>query len=582
MSVEDGGLVAALDDFRRARQRAALEQVLGRLTGRPVDLLSYDDVTRQLKTVGRADRGLRDIPLDAITGSVGRPNDFTRDFLPRNDADEARWARVRAAVTDPAAGGLPPIELYQIGGAYFVIDGHHRVSVARQLGATHIQAYVTELHAKVPLSPNVTPEELVFKAEYSDFLNQTYLDRTRPEADLTVSNPGLTRRLLDEIRAHQQALADGDGPGVSLQAAAADWYDHLYLPVCYVIRENGMLRDFPDQTEADLYVLVSEHRSALQEALGWSIKLEVGAIDLAAQQVARREGLMARAGRRLIEAVVPDELRAGPAVGQWRREHLAARYAEHLFADILVPVSGEPIGFQGLEQALDLARREGAELHGLHVVPTEAQRAAPEAAAVRDEFERRCQAAGIPGTLAIEIGEVATKINELAALTDLVALNLAYPPAPEPLAKLGSGFRTVMLHCPRPVLAVPTHRAFPGKTLLAYDGSPKGEEAMFVAAYLAEAYKTPLIVVTVLQSGQVSQANVEHARQYLALHEVPATFVVHEAGSAPEAILQAAEAHHTQMIVIGSYGAHPVVEVMLGSTVDRVLREARQPVLICR
>jgi nucleotide-binding universal stress UspA family protein len=129
---------------------------------------------------------------------------------------------------------------------------------------------------------------------------------------------------------------------------------------------------------------------------------------------------------------------------------------------------------------------------------------------------------------------------------------------------------------------VPRYRPFPGKLLLAYDGSPKSEEALFVAAYLAEEHRTPLIVVTVLQAGQVTEANVEHARQYLTLHEVQATFVVHESGGAGEAILAAAETHATQMIISGSYGAHPMVEVMLGSTVDRVLREARQPVLICR
>ncbi len=582
MAVDDSGYSAALNDFRRARQRAGLQHVLARLTGRSVDLLSYDDVARQLKPVGRTDRGLRDIPLDAITGSVGRPNDFTRNFLPRQDADETRWTRVRAAVTDPNAAGLPPIEVFQIGEAYFVIDGHHRVSVARQLGANYIQAYVTELRTKVPISASVTPEELVHKAEYSDFLDQTQLDRTRPDADLSMSNPGLMRRVLEEIQTHQRALGEPGGQPVPLAAAAADWYDQVYLPACYVIRDSGMLRDFPGQTEADLYLLVAEHRATLERALGWSIKPAVSASDLAAQQSARQQGLVTRTGQRLIKAFVPDELRAGPATGQWRRERLSARYADHLIADILVPVSGEPIGFQGLDQALDLARREGAELHGLHVVPSEAHRESPEARAVRDEFDRRCQEAGIAGRLAIEVGEVAPTICGLATLVDLVVLNLAYPPAPEPLAKLGSGFRTVILHCPRPILAVPQYRAYPGRTLLAYDGSLKAEEALFMATYLAEAHQTPLIVATVLRPGQVTQANVDHAREYLAVHEVEATFVVHEAGSAAELILQVAEEKQTQMIVSGGYGAHPMVEVVLGSTIDRVLREARQPVLICR
>jgi nucleotide-binding universal stress UspA family protein len=582
MIPSDSGMFAALSDFRRARQRAALQQVLARLTGRSMDLLSYDEVARQIKPVGRAERGLRDIPLDAITGSVGRPNDFTRDFLPRQDSDENRWARVRAAVTDPAATGLPPIEVYQIGDAYFVIDGHHRVSVARQLGATHIQAHVTELQTKVPLSPSVTPEELVLKSEYANFLDETQLDRTRPDADLSASLPGRVQHLLEEIRGHQQSLSRQRGQAVPLEEAAADWHDNVYLPAVYVIRENGMLRDFPGQTEADLYLLVMEHRAALERSLGWSIKLGVGASDLAAQQAAHRQGLVSRASQKLFRAVVPVELRGGPAVGQWRRERLTSRYADHLIADILVPVSGEPIGFQGLDQALDLARLEGAELHGLHVVSTEAQRESPETRAVREEFDRRCQDAAVPGNLAIEVGEVAATICELAALSDLVVLNLAYPPAPAPMARLGSGFRTIIHRCPRPVLAVPEYRIFPERPLLAYDGSPKAEEALFVATYLAEARKTPLAVVTVIQPGQATQAVVDHARDYLAMHEVEASFIVRESSDAAGVILAAVAEQGANLIVSGGYGAHPMVEVVLGSTIDRVLREARQPVLICR
>ena len=582
MQPDESGLYAAVADFHRARQRASLQGVLARLTGRRVDLLSYDDVARLLHTVGRSERGLQDVPLDDITGSVGRPNDFTRDFLPRHDSDQNRWARVLAIVSDPNAAGLPPIELYKIGQAFFVVDGHHRVSVARQLGASHIQAYVTELSTKVPLSADATPEELVLRSEYADFLDKTRLDRNRPGADVSLTNPGQMRRILEEVEAHQAALAAASGQPVSLEAAAGDWFDQVYLPAVYVIRESGMLRDFPGQTEADLYLLVAEHRTALEEAHGWTIKPEVGASDLAAQQVARRQGFVSRAGKRLFQAVVPEELRGGPAVGKWRLERLASRYTDRLFNDILVPVSGEPIGFQGLEQALDLARMEGATLHGLHVVPSEAERASPAAQAVRDEFNQRCQAAGIPGSLAIEVGDVAPTICELAALTDLVVLNLAYPPAAEPLARLGSGFRTIILHCPRPVLAVPHYQTLPARTLLAYDGSPKAEEALFVATYLAEAHKTTLVVVTMLHAGQVSTATVDHAREYLALHEVDATFVLREDGSASDVILETAHDQQTHVIVSGGYGAHPMLEVVLGSTIDRVLREARQPVLICR
>jgi hypothetical protein len=136
-------LLGAIVDFRRARFRAKLEQVLARLSGRSAELLEYEQVRRRLQATSQVKRGLQNIPLDAVVGSVGRARDYTRSFLPRQDEDEDRWAKIKVAMTGLV--GLPPIEVYQIDQAYFVLDGNHRVSVARQLGATYIQAYVTEI-----------------------------------------------------------------------------------------------------------------------------------------------------------------------------------------------------------------------------------------------------------------------------------------------------------------------------------------------------------------------------------------------------------------------------------------------------
>ena len=83
--------------------------------------------------------------------------------------------------------GVPPVDLYKIGDIYFVHDGHHRISVARQLGITHVQAYVTEIRSKVPLSADMEPDDLILKAEYAEFLEQTHLDELIPEADLSVT-----------------------------------------------------------------------------------------------------------------------------------------------------------------------------------------------------------------------------------------------------------------------------------------------------------------------------------------------------------------------------------------------------------
>ncbi|MGH2522274.1 MAG: universal stress protein, partial [Anaerolineales bacterium] len=506
---------SAKQDFRRARQQAALRAIMARLRGKSADLLSFEEVYRQLRATGRAERGLREIPLDAIVGSVGRYADFTRDFLPRQDSTEQRWAVIKAVATDPAGVALPPIEVYQIGDAYFVLDGHHRVSVARELGATHIDAYVTEVRAKVPLSPDVQPDDLILKAEQAEFLDETNLDKHRPEADLSVSVPGQFSRLADHIEAHRYLMEVDQARDIPFEEAAVDWYDNAYLPVVQAIREQGILRDFPGRTEADLYLWVTEHRLALQEELGWSIKPEAAVTDLKAKGRLQRARPISRVGRRILNAMLPDTLATGPAPGEWRKEKIAARYSDRLFADLLVPVSGDAVSWKALDQALAFAQREGAQLRGLHLVSGEAQKEAEAARAVQAEFSRRCEAAGVPGSLAIEAGEITPKICERAVLADLVVLNLAYPPGPQPLARLSSGFSAIIRRCPRPVLAVPGLASPLGRALLAYDDSPKAKEALFVATYLTEQWKIPLVVVTVVEANGTTPETLEHARKYL-------------------------------------------------------------------
>src|SRR5262245_34512965 len=107
----------AVQDFQSARQRASIQEVLARVTGRSNQLLSYDEVAEKLKLRARTERGIHNIPLDAIVGSVGRYSDFTRAFLPRRDEDKERWASVKAAME--TGTGLPPIEVYQVGEVYF-------------------------------------------------------------------------------------------------------------------------------------------------------------------------------------------------------------------------------------------------------------------------------------------------------------------------------------------------------------------------------------------------------------------------------------------------------------------------------
>ena len=93
-----------------------------------------------------------------------------------------------------------------------------------------------------------------------------------------------------------------------------------------------------------------------------------------------------------------------------------------------MPVSGEEIGWNALEQALVIAERVPVRLHGLHVVASASQVASPESEAVKAAFEERCRAAGVDGKLVIAVGEVVKEVKRRARWTDLIVVNLAHPP----------------------------------------------------------------------------------------------------------------------------------------------------------
>lgn len=547
---------SALRDFQNARQQAALQDVLARLAGRTNDLLSYDQVARQLRVAGRAERGLREIPLAAIVGSVGRYTDFTRTFLPRREADEERWASVRVAFTGRQRDGLPPIEVYQIGEAYFVLDGNHRVSVARRAGLTHIEAHVIELQTSIPLTPDVQPDELIVKAEYAAFLEETGLGDFCRRCELSLTAPGQYERLRNHIEAYRPQPANSP-----YGEAAEAWYRQEYLPTVLAIRERGLLRWLPHRTETDLYLWVAEHRQTLEQELGWSIGPEAALADLTRQDSGSPQA------------------RAIP--GQWRTTKLADRYTDHLFTDVLVPMAGadSPDG-SALEQALVIAQRDGARLCGLHVLASEAQRNTPALLALQTSFLQRCEAAHVTGHLVIETGDVTRKICDRALLTDLVVLNAHHPPAMG-VTSLGSRLRAILWKCARPLVTVPGGAAPLRHALLAYDGSPKAREALFVATYLAERWQTTLLVVALRDGTKVPTTALDEARRYLDWHEVPAEYNV-QAGSV-EVFLHLIREREIDLMVMGGYSVSPLTEVMGGgSAVNFMLREAPCPLFICR
>ena len=250
--------IRAGEDFDAARFRAFRRAIRNALTGRARRLVELDTVLDAAGAEGRSFGGVQEIPLDKIVGSAASPakaSDFVPGFLPANRRLRDRWTRVYTAMTE--GGELPPIDVYKVGDGYYVIDGHHRVSVARSLGRDVINARVIDVQTRAPLGTHVDPEDLLRAAEYAQFLESTQLHRTRPEARLECSRLGRYDEILKHILGHAYFLSLEQRRAVPLQEAAASWYDHVYHPIAEAIRKHKVLEQLPGWTEADVYVEVT-------------------------------------------------------------------------------------------------------------------------------------------------------------------------------------------------------------------------------------------------------------------------------------------------------------------------------------
>ncbi len=568
---------SALDDFQQARRKAVIQNVIGWLKGEPRELLSFYDVKTKLKahTIGK--KVLKNIPLDSIVGSVNRYQDFTREFLPKKSIDGGRWANVQMGTINMQ--GLPPIVAYQIGDVYFVSDGNHRVSVARQLGADTIQGYVTEINTRVPLSPDDSPDDLIIKAEYVVFLENTQLDTFYPDADMSVTVPGAYQKLLEHISTHQYYMGLERKHEIAHEDAVKHWYEQVYLPVVSVLCDYGLLHEYPERSEADLYLWMADYRSEVENEVGMELKPEAVASQMRERFSKRIEKVTGRLHKRILTILLPDAITPGPPPGEWRREKSQHKEGR-LFTDILVPVSGRPEGWNALEQALLLARYEDARLRGLHVAKHSEWLQTDAAQKVQESFERRCLEAGIEGKMVFSTGGAWRKITQLAAWNDLVIVNLACPPGPHPLSKWNSGFRNLVLQSPRPILAVPQKISRMEHALLAFNDSPRAREALYVAAYLYGAWKISLTVLSVMDNEHIAQQTIAQALQYLDEHEVKADYIKAKGPVAPS-ILITSEEVRSDFIIVGGYGSAPLINIFKDDIVDQVLRQSRQPMLLC-
>jgi hypothetical protein len=255
-------------DFRRARLFSFYNQLRGALSGQRRRLLAFDEVREKLHLGGPVYGGLQSVPLDQIIGSVNRYRDFDSVFLPTQSHTEDRWRRINRAWYDDV--DLPPVMLYQVGEVYFVVDGNHRVSVARDRGQVYIDAEVRQVESRVPVTADIQPDDLELLGERVEFLERTQFDRYYPGAVLEPTILGGYDRLVEHIAVHRYFMGIDQGRPISEEEAVRHWYETLYFPVVEVVNHAEILDELPGRTATDFYLWTMDHLHFLNSQDGGS------------------------------------------------------------------------------------------------------------------------------------------------------------------------------------------------------------------------------------------------------------------------------------------------------------------------
>ncbi|HQX15616.1 MAG TPA: hypothetical protein PLA27_04285, partial [Anaerolineales bacterium] len=196
--------------------------------------------------------------------------EFDRVFMPASNTLSARWQSVNRAFYEDVS--LPPVVLYKVGQVYFVVDGHHRVSVARKQNQLFIDAEVRECSTRVNITPDIRPEDLEIIHDKVHFLERTSLDKLKPEANIKLTIPDGFERMLEHIAVHRYFMGLDWKRDISEEEAINHWHDHVYMPIVRVIRETNIIKEFPDKTEGDLYLWVLDHQHYLESQEGMPLQ----------------------------------------------------------------------------------------------------------------------------------------------------------------------------------------------------------------------------------------------------------------------------------------------------------------------
>lgn len=229
---------------------------------------------------------MKQIPVDKIVGSLGRYQDFTEKFIPHPERVSDKYAAVKRAIDSGKI--LPPIKVYQVLDNYFVIDGHHRVTIAKnELNAPEIDAEVIKIDFDIELSPSKKyaynterAKDFLIKLQEDIFQRETFLKNRILVHPLKVTDLTSYGKLVEEIEDFRRNYNNGELAKKPVIFASYMWYETRFLPAVDNIIEEDMLKDFPNRTYTDLYLWIQLHKYYLSQKAGHDVGFDYTKEDL--------------------------------------------------------------------------------------------------------------------------------------------------------------------------------------------------------------------------------------------------------------------------------------------------------------
>ncbi|AZG44789.1 chromosome partitioning protein ParB [Gordonia insulae] len=257
----------AENDFSRMRRHAEMSRLLAWFTRQPADvntILPFDEVVAALGRLGETALGLQQVEVASIVGSVDRTKDFDRYFRPTSSRIRERWQRLAEA--QRRGESMPPVQLYRIGSMHFVIDGHHRVSIAIARHFHTIDAYVTEIHTRISPDGINVAGDLLLKDHRRLFLSRVPLSGSQADA-IRLVDPFDYAELAENVEAWGFRLSQEIGEFVSRVDVARRWFGEEFLPVVRMARRAGIRQDLT--RDAELYMWLACERYRLVRKHVW-------------------------------------------------------------------------------------------------------------------------------------------------------------------------------------------------------------------------------------------------------------------------------------------------------------------------